>query len=118
MESEFLPAQDMKVFAPRWKQSHKFSKFLLIPSLVQDQVVSCRFHGQEIASLRFCQLTAQIQHKIFQSISIKDCTNQKAMPTNWYKMAAIMNPYCENYEIEEVWEAGCAFLVPERSKLR
>ncbi|PSN43624.1 hypothetical protein C0J52_15020 [Blattella germanica] len=42
----------------------------------------------------------------------------KAMPTNWNKMAAIMNRYCENYGIEEVWEAGCASLVPEKSKLR
>ncbi|PSN57347.1 hypothetical protein C0J52_02085 [Blattella germanica] len=48
------------------------------------------------------------------SVSSRD----KALPTNWYKMAAIMNRYCENYEIEEVWEARCASLVPERSKLR
>ena len=40
------------------------------------------------------------------------------MPTNWYKTAAITNRYCENYGIEEVWEAVCASLVPERSKLR
>ncbi|PSN47083.1 hypothetical protein C0J52_19312 [Blattella germanica] len=31
---------------------------------------------------------------------------RKAMPTNWYKMAAIMNRYCEHYGIEEVWVAG------------
>ncbi|PSN51457.1 hypothetical protein C0J52_26105 [Blattella germanica] len=36
------------------------------------------------------------------------------MPTNWYKMAAVMNRYCENDGIEEVWEAVCASLVPER----
>ncbi|PSN50147.1 hypothetical protein C0J52_15103 [Blattella germanica] len=45
-------------------------------------------------------------------------TYEKAMPTNWYEMAAIMNRYCENYGIEEVWESGCSSLVPERSKLR
>ncbi|PSN53547.1 hypothetical protein C0J52_09174 [Blattella germanica] len=38
----------------------------------------------------------------------------KAMPTNWYKMAAIMNRYCKNDGIEEVWKAECASLVPER----
>ncbi|PSN43251.1 hypothetical protein C0J52_25285 [Blattella germanica] len=32
----------------------------------------------------------------------------KAMPTNWYKMAAIMNRYCENDGIEGGWEAECA----------
>ena len=45
-------------------------------------------------------------------------SNLLEMPTNWYKMAAIMNRYCENYGIEEVWEVVCASLVPERSKLR
>ncbi|PSN58304.1 hypothetical protein C0J52_00138 [Blattella germanica] len=34
------------------------------------------------------------------------------MPTNWYKMAAIMNRYCRIDGIEEVWEAVCASLVP------
>ncbi|PSN56090.1 hypothetical protein C0J52_05861 [Blattella germanica] len=33
-------------------------------------------------------------------------------------MAAIMNRYCENDGIKEVWEAGCASLVPKTSKLR
>ncbi|PSN29177.1 hypothetical protein C0J52_28059 [Blattella germanica] len=28
------------------------------------------------------------------------------MSTNWYKMAAIMNRYCENDGIEEVWKAN------------
>ncbi|PSN34630.1 hypothetical protein C0J52_27865 [Blattella germanica] len=42
-----------------------------------------------------------------------------AMTTNWDKTAAIIiNRYCENYGIEEVWEAECVSLVPERSKLR
>ncbi|PSN56023.1 hypothetical protein C0J52_21363 [Blattella germanica] len=41
-----------------------------------------------------------------------------AMPTNWYKKAAIMNRYCENYAIKEVGDAVCTSLVPERSKLR
>lgn len=45
-------------------------------------------------------------------------SNLLEMPTNWYKMAAIMNRYCGNEGIEEVWEAVCASLVPERSKLR
>ena len=45
-------------------------------------------------------------------------SNLLEMPTNWYKMAAIMNRYCENYGTEEVWEAGCASLVPNKSKLR
>ncbi|PSN43387.1 hypothetical protein C0J52_17970 [Blattella germanica] len=47
-------------------------------------------------------------------------SNLKAMPKNWYEMAAIMNLYCENDGIEEVCEAECASLVglPERSKLR
>ena len=45
-------------------------------------------------------------------------SNLVEMLTNWYKMAAIMNRYCENDGIEEVWEAECASLVPERSKLR
>ncbi|PSN57750.1 hypothetical protein C0J52_00332 [Blattella germanica] len=35
---------------------------------------------------------------------------QMSMTTNWYKMAAIMNRYCENDGIEEVWEAECASL--------
>ena len=29
-----------------------------------------------------------------------------------------MNPESEDYEIEEMWEAGCASLVPQKSKLR
>ena len=33
-------------------------------------------------------------------------------------MAAIMNSQCENDEIEDSWEAGCALLVPEKSQLR
>ena len=45
-------------------------------------------------------------------------SNLVEMPTNWYKMAAIMNRYYGNDEIEEMWEAVCASLVPERSKLR
>ena len=45
-------------------------------------------------------------------------SNLLEMPTNLYKMAAIMNRYCENDGIEEVWEAECASLVPEKSKLR
>ncbi|PSN53348.1 hypothetical protein C0J52_04099 [Blattella germanica] len=39
------------------------------------------------------------------------------MPTNWYEMAAIMNRYCENDGIEEVWEAGRASLVPKSPNL-
>ncbi|PSN29513.1 hypothetical protein C0J52_28388 [Blattella germanica] len=38
-------------------------------------------------------------------------SNLLEMPTNWYKMAAIMNRYCEDDGIEEIWEAGCASLV-------
>ncbi|PSN51237.1 hypothetical protein C0J52_10551 [Blattella germanica] len=45
-------------------------------------------------------------------------SNLVKMPTNWYKMAAIKNRYCENDGIEEVWEAKCDSLVLERSKLR
>ena len=45
-------------------------------------------------------------------------SNLLEMPTNWYKMAAIMNRYYGNDGIEEMWEAVCASLVPERSKLR
>ena len=45
-------------------------------------------------------------------------SNLLVMPTNWYKMAAIMNRYYGNDGIEELWEAVCASLVPERSKLR
>ena len=45
-------------------------------------------------------------------------SNLVKMPTNWYKMAAIMNRYCGNDGIEEVWETECVSLVPERSKLR
>ena len=44
-------------------------------------------------------------------------SNLLEMPTNWYKMAAIMNRYCGNDGIEEVWEAVCASLVPERSNV-
>ncbi|PSN53105.1 hypothetical protein C0J52_10565 [Blattella germanica] len=37
----------------------------------------------------------------------------KAMPKNRYKMAAIMNRYCENDGIEEVWEAGTCYSVED-----
>ena len=72
------------------------------------------------------QLTDLWQPSLSISITI-DCyqygqynfsSNLLEMPTNWYKMAAIMNRYCENDGIDEVWEAVCASLVPERSKLR
>ncbi|PSN39945.1 hypothetical protein C0J52_23286 [Blattella germanica] len=46
--------------------------------------------------------------------NLQSMCQKKAMPTNWYKMAPIMNRYCENCGIEEVWEAECPSLVPER----
>ena len=45
-------------------------------------------------------------------------SNLLEMPTNWYKMAVIMIRYYGNDGIEEMWEAVCTSLVPERSKLR
>ncbi|KAJ9599682.1 hypothetical protein L9F63_026469, partial [Diploptera punctata] len=35
-----------------------------------------------------------------------------------HKMAARMNDCNQNDEIEEVWEVGCASLVPEKCKLK
>ncbi|PSN57949.1 hypothetical protein C0J52_00256 [Blattella germanica] len=49
---------------------------------------------------------AQIGGVLDADIGISTPCRTKAVPTNWYKMATIMNPQRENDEIEEAWEAG------------
>ncbi|PSN56909.1 hypothetical protein C0J52_00692 [Blattella germanica] len=83
--------------------------------------------GSKEKNIRMCQgqphlLVLKQRLMLKKSISLM-VTKQswkfdKAMPTSWYKMADIMNRYYENYEFEYVWEAGCASLVPEMSKLK
>ncbi|PSN53228.1 hypothetical protein C0J52_08008 [Blattella germanica] len=63
-------------------------------------------NGRSIVSVKgtshICGIVSTSKYKNYKPLS----TIEKAMPTNWYKMAAIVNRYCQNYGIEEVSEAG------------